>query len=259
MNKQEIISILEDFPYSRDEYWIITGSAMVLYGIREQTHDIDMGCTSKMADQLEADGYSFSLTESGNRKFKIGDNIEVFENWIKGTIDAVDNVPVISIQGLIMMKQELGRDKDKKDIALIKEYLSTKIELVDNILKPEDFIRLRATTGFADIPVEHARKALRNGLINVSAIKDGELIGMGRLVGDGAMYWYLQEIVVLPEYQGMGIGTMIVNHLVNYAVNNSSTGSFTTIGGVSAKGKEGFYQKLGFEVISNGIRKMIEI
>ena len=88
---------------------------------------------------------------------------------------------------------------------------------------------------------------------------EDELIGMGRLVGDGAMYWYLQEIVVLPAYQGMGIGTMIVNHLVDYAVKNSSTGKFTTIGGVSAKGKEGFYHKLGFEVIPNGIRKMIEI
>ncbi len=130
---------------------------------------------------------------------------------------------------------------------------------MDNILKPEDFVRLRVATGFADIPVEHARKALRNGLLNVSALKDGELIGMGRLVGDGAMYWYLQEIVVLPEYQGMGIGTMIVNHLVDYAVKNSSTGKFTTIGGVSATGKEGFYQKLGFEVIPNGIRKMIEV
>ncbi|MBO6241350.1 MAG: hypothetical protein J6O61_11055 [Butyrivibrio sp.] len=61
------------------------------------------------------------------------------------------------------------------------------IELVDNILTPEDFVRLRTATGFADIPLEHARKALQNGLINVSAIKDGELIGMGRLVGDGAM------------------------------------------------------------------------
>ncbi len=142
---------------------------------------------------------------------------------------------------------------------MIKEYLCATIELVDNVLKPEDFIRLRVTAGFADVPVEHARKALQNGLINVSALKDGELVGMGRLVGDGAMYWYLQEIVVLPEYQGMGIGTMIVNHLVDYAVKNSSTGTFTTIGGVSARGKEGFYQKLGFEVIPNGIKKMIEI
>ncbi len=40
--------------------------------------------------------------------------------------------------------------------------------------------------------------------------KDGELIGMGRLVGDVAMYWYLQEIVVLPEYQRHGIGAQLI-------------------------------------------------
>lgn len=139
MNKQDIISILNDFPYSRSEYWVITGSAMVLYGIRQKTHDIDMGCTSKMADMLEAGGYPYTLTESGNRKFKIGENIEVFENWIKDTINIVDNIPVISIKGLVLMKQELGRDKDKKDIALIKEYLGTKIELVDNVLNDKVF------------------------------------------------------------------------------------------------------------------------
>ncbi len=137
--------------------------------------------------------------------------------------------------------------------------IKDKIELIDNILTPGDFVKLRVTTGFADIPVEHARKALQNGLLNVSAVKDGKLIGMGRLVGDGAMYWYLQEIIILPEYQGLGIGTMIVDYLVDYAVKNSSTGKFTTIGGVSAKGKEGFYQKLGFDVIPNGIQRMIEI
>lgn len=139
------------------------------------------------------------------------------------------------------------------------ENVCEEIRLVDNILQAEDFIRLRIDTGFAEIPVEHARKALRNGLINVSAIYNDELVGIGRLVGDGAMYWYLQEIIVLPKYQRKGIGTMIVNHLVDYAKANSITGKFTTIGGVSAKGKEPFYEKMGFEIISNGIKKMIEI
>ena len=139
------------------------------------------------------------------------------------------------------------------------ENVCEEIRLVDNILQAEDFIRLRIDTGFAEIPVEHARKALQNGLINVSAIYNDELVGMGRLVGDGAMYWYLQEIIVLPKYQRKGIGTMIVNHLVDYAKANSITGKFTTIGGVSAKGKEPFYEKMGFEIISNGIKKMIEI
>ena len=139
------------------------------------------------------------------------------------------------------------------------EDVCEKIRLVDNILQAEDFIRLRIQTGFAEIPVDHARKALQNGLINVSAIYNGELVGMGRLVGDGAMYWYLQEIMILPQFQRKGIGTMIVNHLVDYARANSITGKFTTIGGVSAKGKEPFYEKMGFEIISNGIIKMIEI
>ena len=139
------------------------------------------------------------------------------------------------------------------------ESVCEEIKLIDNILQAEDFIRLRIEAGFVEIPLEHARKALQNGLLNVSAIYHGELVGMGRLVGDGAMYWYLQEIVILPQFQRKGIGTMIVNHLVDYAKANSTTGKFTTIGGVSAKGKEPFYEKLGFEIISNGIKKMIEV
>ena len=139
------------------------------------------------------------------------------------------------------------------------ENISGEITLVDNILRAEDFVRLRVETGFARIPLEHARRALQNGLLNVSALYGGELVGMGRLVGDGAMYWYLQEIIVLPEFQRKGIGTLIVNHLVDYAKANSATGTFTTIGGVSAKGKEPFYEKMGFEIIPNGIKKMIEI
>jgi len=82
---------------------------------------------------------------------------------------------------------------------------------------------------------------------------------MGRLVGDGAMYWYLQEIIVAPKFQKQGIGTLIVKHLIDYAKANSLTGTFTTIGGVSAKGKEPFYEKMGFDIISNGIKKTVEI
>lgn len=122
MNRQDIIKRLNSFPYSKDEYWVITGSAMVLYGIKEMTHDIDIGCTSRMADQLEKDGYVPTLTESGNRKFLIGDNIEIFENWKYGSIERIEEIPVLSLEGLIEMKQSLGREKDIKDITLIKEF-----------------------------------------------------------------------------------------------------------------------------------------
>ncbi len=123
MDKLGIIKELNRFPYSRDNYWLLTGGAMVLYGIKEQTSDIDLGCNKRMADELERDGYLFDLSESGNRHFKYGDCIEVFENWINDTVTVLEDIPVITIDGLIEMKEELGREKDFRDIAIIEEYL----------------------------------------------------------------------------------------------------------------------------------------
>ena len=74
-------------------------------------------------------------------------------------------------------------------------------------------------------PLEQVERALNIGLFNVAAVCDGKVIGMGRLVGDGAMYWYLQEIIVLPEYQGRGIGKRIVNRLIEYIQSTAIPGT----------------------------------
>ena len=123
MNKQDIIDKLDAFPYDRNDFWVITGGAMVLYGFREQTHDIDMGCNTKMADQLERDGFLYRFTEDGLRWFIYGEDIEIFEGWLCDKVDVAENIPVISVKGLIEMKQRLGREKDLRDIALINEYI----------------------------------------------------------------------------------------------------------------------------------------
>ena len=124
MDKQEIIRILQDFPYDPNEYWVITGAAMVLYDIKEQTRDIDLGCSRGLADKLEADGYLHARTEDGMRWFKLGEQLEVFEEWLYGGVSRVEGIPVITIEGLLQMKQALGRKKDLEDIRLIRERLS---------------------------------------------------------------------------------------------------------------------------------------
>ena len=123
MNRREILDCLNRFPYDRGEYWVLTGSAMVLYGIRELTADIDLGCSTRLADQLEAEGFPYRRTEDGNRWFKYGNSIEVFENWLFDTGESVEDYPVISIQGLIRMKQKLGREKDWRDIEQIQAWM----------------------------------------------------------------------------------------------------------------------------------------
>lgn len=132
-------------------------------------------------------------------------------------------------------------------------------ELVDNALKAEDFVRLKVATGFIDRPIQQVENALKNGLFNVSAICDGKVVGMGRLVGDGAMYWYLQEIVVLPEYQGKGIGKSIVNRLIEHIKSTAIPGTKVEVGLTAVAGKEPFYEKFGFSSSSTGMRKRMEI
>jgi GNAT superfamily N-acetyltransferase len=82
---------------------------------------------------------------------------------------------------------------------------------------------------------------------------------MGRLVGDGAMYWYLQDIIVQPEYQGQGIGRMIVNRLLEYIKENAMPGTKIEIGLTAVKGKEPFYEIFGFSSTSSGMKKWMEI
>ena len=123
MDKTEIIKVLNGFPYAREDYWVITGGAMVLYGIKEQTSDIDLGCNQKLADALERDGCLCGHSESGSRRFKYGEHIEVFENWLNDSVTSAGGFQVITLTGLIEMKQALGREKDLRDILLITEYL----------------------------------------------------------------------------------------------------------------------------------------
>ena len=129
--------------------------------------------------------------------------------------------------------------------------------LRENQLTAEDFIRLKVATGFRDRPLDQVEKALQNDLYDIVAVHNGEVIGMGRLVGDGVMYWYLQEIIVLPEFQGKGIGTDIVNTLLHHIQQKIQPGTFVSVGLTAAEGKEDFYKRFGFD-FNRGMVKYLE-
>lgn len=94
---------------------------MVLHGFRPQTQDIDLGCSTSLADELEQQGYAVTYCEDGNRKILYSEDVEIFENWIEGTVEMISGVPVVCVDGLIRMKKKLGREKDLRDIALIEK------------------------------------------------------------------------------------------------------------------------------------------
>ena len=81
------------------------------------------------------------------------------------------------------------------------------------------------------------------GIVVLSA--DNDLIGMGRIVGDGAIYYYIQDIVVAPAYQKRGVGTAILTQLCDYIRREAPPQSF--IGLFSVPDAINFYRKFTFE------------
>lgn len=125
LDKVDIVQKLTSPLFEGKDYWVLTGAAMVLYGIKKNTKDIDLGASSEFIEELISKGYQYSYCDDGSRKICFED-FEIFENWISDSVNLVDNIPVISLKGLIELKQSLGRQKDINDINMIKEFIERK-------------------------------------------------------------------------------------------------------------------------------------
>ena len=91
---------------------------------------------------------------------------------------------------------------------------------------------------------EATEVGLRNSLFSVCVLYREEVIWCGRVVGDGGLYFYLQDIIVLPEFQGRGIGKRIMDAVMNYLKSYAHPNAF--IGLMAAKGVSKFYEKYRF-------------
>ena len=124
MTRADILERLRVLNWPVEDYWLVAGGAMVLYGLRPETHDLDLGCTTARADALEAAGVPFEeMSDGSGRRFTVSGDVEAFENWLMDRVELVDGVPVVSLQGLREMKRALGREKDLRDVARIDAFL----------------------------------------------------------------------------------------------------------------------------------------
>ena len=135
------------------------------------------------------------------------------------------------------------------------------MEYKENTLSYEDYCRLRQSVGWTNFSKTQTEKSLERSLYTVVAGSDGQMVGMGRLIGDG-MYYMIVDIVVLPTYQKMGIGSTILNMIVDYVNRETPVGGRSSIQLIAEKGKEKFYEKRGFKIIphefcGSGMRKVI--
>ena len=120
------------------------------------------------------------------------------------------------------------------------------IEIVENKLDVETYLDIRASVHWKVLRKEQGEKALNNSLYTVMAVENGKTIGMGRIVGDGAVICYIQDFVVRPEYQGTGIGRKMMERLIAHVEELRMDQSEMMLCLMCAKGREQFYEKFGF-------------
>ncbi len=77
--------------------------------------------------------------------------------------------------------------------------------------------------------------------------KTKKVIGMGRILSDGASDGYIQDLVILPEYRKKGIGKKLTKSLIDYCKSKG----ITWIALVSEPNQENFYKKIGFKEMKN--------
>ncbi|MBQ9232827.1 MAG: GNAT family N-acetyltransferase [Lachnospiraceae bacterium] len=121
------------------------------------------------------------------------------------------------------------------------------ITLVENKITVDEYLAIRAKVNWKKLSKKQAEKALENCLFNVKAIDDdGYIIGMGRIVGDGAVICYIQDLIVVPEAQKRGVGSLIIKRLKEFVEGLREENTTMMLCLMCAKGREKFYISNGF-------------
>ena len=109
----------------------------------------------------------------------------------------------------------------------------------------ETFLSLRAGAGMSPRSVQGATKGLGQELFSVllRLEESEEIVGMGRVVGDGGTIFVICDMLVIEEYQRKGGGTIIMDAIMDYLLQEAPPNSYINL----MADVDGFYERWGFE------------
>lgn len=124
----------------------------------------------------------------------------------------------------------------------------------DRIPEIKEYNELRVNSGKGrKISEDMAYKALHGSLYVVSVYNDDDrLIGLGRVVGDGAVTFAVTDIMVDKEYQLHGVGDGIMDHIEEYIDSVSDEDSFVML--IARIPSDHLYLRHRFEYLKEGYR-----
>jgi len=117
----------------------------------------------------------------------------------------------------------------------------------DRIPSPDEHRALSEVVGWHHaFAWEAVPASLAASPAGVVAHHGAELVAMGRVVGDGSFFFYVQDVVVHPDHQGRGVGREVVRRLVEQVDRIAPPKAF--LGLFAAGSSAPFYAEHGFAV-----------
>ena len=94
-------------------------------------------------------------------------------------------------------------------------------------------------------------KLIKGSFVFVVVINNklNKAIGMGRILSDGISDAYFQDLIILPEYRGKGLGKKLVKFLLKFCLSKG----IQWIGLISEPGQDGFYSSMNFNKMKDYI------
>ncbi|OGN89879.1 MAG: hypothetical protein A2Z74_04495 [Chloroflexi bacterium RBG_13_46_9] len=126
----------------------------------------------------------------------------------------------------------------------------------DGDITPEELFVLASTQGWGeDRPIDRNNQAIKGSIFVASARHEGRLVGLLRLVGDGAYCLHVADFVVHADYRNMGIGSRLLVMSLEYARTQAigvddNIGEFTLFANTPA---DRLYGRHGFLPVPNGM------
>ena len=104
-----------------------------------------------------------------------------------------------------------------------------RVNYKERIPSVEEFNMLTELVGWGTGKNNIIEEALKNTLYSLCAYDGEKLIGYGRIIGDKTIFLYIQDIMVVLEYQGKRIGTGIMNEILEQIDKYKNVNSFKFI------------------------------
>ena len=115
-----------------------------------------------------------------------------------------------------------------------------------NQLTAEEFILLWETVWGQGPSLEQTQLAMEHTLFRVSVFDDDQIVAMARVIGDIGLDYYIKDVIVRPEYQGKGIGRLLINEILQFVNDHGVDGTNIFVELCAMPDKIPFYEKFGF-------------